>query len=95
MRSHFTVWFYFKEDAYKALVTMSLQKEQNVLFDVNVCDESLFHILPGGKLVFDVQDGLQTPAELEHDSASEMVLCITAAISKHLTENNINKIELS
>jgi hypothetical protein len=86
MTSHFSIWFYFKGKAYTAMVRMKAIKGSNASFVVIVYDESLYDLLPFGKLVFDLENGIELPEVINNDNTCNLILSIMESIARHLNK---------
>lgn len=92
MTKLFSIWFHFEETMYKALVTLQVKEARDAVFQVRILDQSLFRLIPQGIVSFSIVRGMQVPHELKSPVACELVLCITEAISNHISASNTIKV---
>ena len=75
----FTVTFPYKEKGCTALVSLK-EEGYDLSFMVRYFDKELNALLPGGKLVFSLSEGIKTAAGIPED----LVCCTSEAIAGYL-----------
>ena len=83
--------FRFRENPCTALVSLRNTDDYNSAFDVHYLNKDVEKILPEGKFVFSLANGIESPGKLEDKLAQELVQKTTEAISHYLEDHTLNR----
>jgi hypothetical protein len=79
----FTTNFEFNKQQYDAIITV-LTKDKKVVFKIQVLDDELIKMIPGGQLSYDPKDGFTRSDLAKNNLASSLLRSISHAIEEHL-----------